>query len=165
MHIAMDVTLRFITIDKEISVNNKIRLTIFSSILIALVGCGGGGSSSSPQSNKPSKVVGCLGSVVGGLGAACTFVSGAVSFAFARKRLLDEQRHHDAFVRELRGTIKRSQELRAAHLGFLAAGAGATLEQAVIDTGWHQLGVKLNPQAVSDISAFLRTLDNQTPLP
>lgn len=39
-------------------------------------------------------------------------------------------------------------------------GAGKTLEQAVLDTGWHQLGITLSPTEVEDIALFLRTLDN-----
>ena len=39
-------------------------------------------------------------------------------------------------------------------------GATDTLEKAVFDTGWHQLGIKFNDQEVLDISAFLRSLDN-----
>lgn len=42
-------------------------------------------------------------------------------------------------------------------------GEGKTLEQAVQDTGWHQLGIKLNKQQVQEISVFLRTLDNTEP--
>ncbi|TDF39895.1 cytochrome-c peroxidase [Alteromonadaceae bacterium M269] len=40
-------------------------------------------------------------------------------------------------------------------------GAGATLEQAVLDTGWHQLGIKFTDVQVEDISAFLRALNNK----
>lgn len=39
-------------------------------------------------------------------------------------------------------------------------GAVFSLEQAVKDTAWHQLGTRLTDQDVADISAFLRTLDN-----
>ncbi|STO98505.1 cytochrome-c peroxidase [Grimontia hollisae] len=39
-------------------------------------------------------------------------------------------------------------------------GAVFSLEQAVKDTAWHQLGTKLSEQDVTDISAFLRALDN-----
>ncbi|WP_434361115.1 cytochrome-c peroxidase [Parasalinivibrio latis] len=39
-------------------------------------------------------------------------------------------------------------------------GAGETLEQAVRDTGWHQLGVRLSEKEIDEISAFLRALDN-----
>ena len=42
-------------------------------------------------------------------------------------------------------------------------GEGATLEQAVFDTGWLQLGIKLSDQEVADISAFMRALDNTRP--
>lgn len=40
-------------------------------------------------------------------------------------------------------------------------GAVYSLEQAVKDTAWHQLGVKLKPDAVEDITAFLKALDNE----
>ena len=40
-------------------------------------------------------------------------------------------------------------------------GEGATLEQAVLDTGWHQLGIKFTTEQVEDISAFLRALNNK----
>jgi cytochrome c peroxidase len=40
-------------------------------------------------------------------------------------------------------------------------GEGATLEQAVLDTGWHQLGIKFSDKQVDDISAFLRALNNK----
>jgi len=46
---------------------------------------------------------------------------------------------------------------------FFHDGAGTDLEQAVLDTGWLQLGVKLSDQDVKDISAFLRSLDNIKP--
>jgi len=46
---------------------------------------------------------------------------------------------------------------------FFHDGAGKTLEQAVLDTGWHQLGIKLEQKSVDDISAFLRSLDNTRP--
>ena len=39
-------------------------------------------------------------------------------------------------------------------------GSGETLEQAVLDTGWLQLGIKFTPEQVEDISAFLRALDH-----
>jgi len=42
-------------------------------------------------------------------------------------------------------------------------GGGATLDQAVFDTGWLQLGIKLSDQEVNDISAFLKALDNTKP--
>ncbi|CZF85610.1 cytochrome-c peroxidase [Grimontia marina] len=40
-------------------------------------------------------------------------------------------------------------------------GAVFSLEQAVRDTAWHQLGVKLNEQDVEDMTAFLQSLDNK----
>jgi len=40
-------------------------------------------------------------------------------------------------------------------------GAGATLEAAVFDTAWHQLGIEITDADVRDITAFLRSLDNQ----
>lgn len=40
-------------------------------------------------------------------------------------------------------------------------GAVFSLEQAVRDTAWHQLGVKLNEQDVDDMTAFLQSLDNK----
>ena len=46
---------------------------------------------------------------------------------------------------------------------FFHDGAGKDLEQAVLDTGWHQLGVRLNEREVADLSAFLRTLNNTRP--
>ena len=46
---------------------------------------------------------------------------------------------------------------------FFHDGAGKNLEQAVLDTGWHQLGVRLNDSEVADLSAFLRTLSNTRP--
>lgn len=42
-------------------------------------------------------------------------------------------------------------------------GAGATLEEAVFLTGWHQLGKKLSDSEVQDISAFLTSLNNIKP--
>ncbi len=39
-------------------------------------------------------------------------------------------------------------------------GAGETLEEAVRDTGWHQLGIRLSEKEVDEISAFLRALNN-----
>lgn len=46
---------------------------------------------------------------------------------------------------------------------FFHDGAGEDLEQAVFDTGWHQLGIKLDDKEVADMSAFLRALDNVAP--
>ena len=43
---------------------------------------------------------------------------------------------------------------------FFHDGAGETLEQAVFDTGFLQLGIRLNDKEVADISSFLRALDN-----
>ncbi len=43
-------------------------------------------------------------------------------------------------------------------------GEGATLEQAVLETGWHQLGIKFTDQQVKDISTFLRSLNNKPSL-
>jgi len=40
---------------------------------------------------------------------------------------------------------------------------GENLEKAVFDTGWLQLGIKLSEKEVSEISAFLRALDNTRP--
>ncbi|TWX69647.1 cytochrome-c peroxidase [Colwellia demingiae] len=40
-------------------------------------------------------------------------------------------------------------------------GAAATIEQAIEDTGWHQLGIKLNKQEVNSIKVFFNTLNNQ----
>ena len=42
-------------------------------------------------------------------------------------------------------------------------GEGENLEKAVFDTGWLQLGIKLTEKEVSEISAFLRALDNTRP--
>lgn len=39
-------------------------------------------------------------------------------------------------------------------------GKVATLEQAIIDTAWHQLGAKLTPAEVEDIRLFLLSLNN-----
>lgn len=39
-------------------------------------------------------------------------------------------------------------------------GAGITLEQAVKDTGFHQLGIKLTNKEVESITSFLNTLEN-----
>ncbi len=46
---------------------------------------------------------------------------------------------------------------------FFHDGAATDLEQAVFGTGWHQIGIKFDTQQVSDISAFLRSLDNTQP--
>jgi len=46
---------------------------------------------------------------------------------------------------------------------FFHDGAGETLEDAVFETGWHQIGIKLSDKDVADISAFLRALNNITP--
>lgn len=43
-------------------------------------------------------------------------------------------------------------------------GAAATIEQAIIDTGWHQLGIKLNDQEVEAIKVFFNSLNNQAEL-
>lgn len=40
-------------------------------------------------------------------------------------------------------------------------GAAVTIEQAIIDTGWHQLGIKLNNQEVEAIKVFFNSLNNQ----
>lgn len=40
-------------------------------------------------------------------------------------------------------------------------GAAATIEQAIEDTGWHQLGIKLSEQEVKSIKVFFNTLNNQ----
>lgn len=42
-------------------------------------------------------------------------------------------------------------------------GQGSSLEDAVFLTGWHQLGQKMNDQEVTEISAFLRSLNNTKP--
>jgi cytochrome c peroxidase len=39
-------------------------------------------------------------------------------------------------------------------------GAVDSLEQAVLDTGWHQLGLRFTEKEVEDITAFLKSLDN-----
>jgi len=41
-------------------------------------------------------------------------------------------------------------------------GAAETIEQAILDTGWHQLGIKLSKNDVKAIKTFFNTLDNQT---
>ena len=40
-------------------------------------------------------------------------------------------------------------------------GAATSIEQAIFDTGWHQLGIKLNKKEVADIKIFFKTLNNQ----
>jgi cytochrome c peroxidase len=40
-------------------------------------------------------------------------------------------------------------------------GAAATIEQAIKDTGWHQLGIKLSKEEVKSIKVFFNTLNNQ----
>jgi cytochrome c peroxidase len=40
-------------------------------------------------------------------------------------------------------------------------GAAKTIEQAIEDTGWHQLGLKLHPNDTKAIKAFFKTLNNQ----
>lgn len=40
-------------------------------------------------------------------------------------------------------------------------GAAATIEQAIEDTGWHQLGIKLSKEEVQAIKIFFNTLNNQ----
>ena len=40
-------------------------------------------------------------------------------------------------------------------------GAAATIEQAIKDTGWHQLGIKLSKEEVKRIKVFFNTLNNQ----
>ncbi len=40
-------------------------------------------------------------------------------------------------------------------------GSVATLDKAIYDMGWYQLGQKLNEQQVDDIAAFLKSLDHQ----
>jgi len=39
-------------------------------------------------------------------------------------------------------------------------GAATTIEQAIIDTGWHQLGIKLSTEEVTAIKQFFNTLNN-----
>ena len=46
---------------------------------------------------------------------------------------------------------------------FFHDGEGENLETAVLDTGWHQLGIRLNETEVNNISAFLRALNNTQP--
>ena len=40
-------------------------------------------------------------------------------------------------------------------------GAAATIEQAIKDTGWHQLGISLSEEEVLSIKQFFNTLNNQ----
>lgn len=40
-------------------------------------------------------------------------------------------------------------------------GAVNTIEQAIKDTGWHQLGIKLNEEEVKAIKMFFNTMNNQ----
>ncbi|MDX2369352.1 MAG: cytochrome c peroxidase [Colwellia sp.] len=40
-------------------------------------------------------------------------------------------------------------------------GAATTIEQAIEDTGWHQLGIRLSKQDVKAIKIFFSTLNNQ----
>ncbi len=40
-------------------------------------------------------------------------------------------------------------------------GAATSIEEAIFDTGWHQLGIRLNKKEVADIKIFFRTLNNQ----
>lgn len=46
---------------------------------------------------------------------------------------------------------------------FFHDGKGKSLEKAVLDTGWHQLGIKLDKTEVANISSFLRALNNTQP--
>ncbi|MCK0069451.1 cytochrome-c peroxidase [Kordiimonas laminariae] len=41
-------------------------------------------------------------------------------------------------------------------------GAVASLDRAVKDTAWHQVGLKISDQQTAEVVAFLKTLDNQT---
>lgn len=43
-------------------------------------------------------------------------------------------------------------------------GAATTIEQAIEDTGWHQLGIRLNKEDVKAITTFFNTLNNQAKL-
>lgn len=43
-------------------------------------------------------------------------------------------------------------------------GAAATIEQAIFDTGWHQLGIKLNKQDIAAIKDFFASLNHQPKL-
>lgn len=40
-------------------------------------------------------------------------------------------------------------------------GAASTIEEAIKDTGWHQLGIKLSTKDIVAIKVFFKTLDNQ----
>ena len=40
-------------------------------------------------------------------------------------------------------------------------GAAATIEQAIVDTGWHQLGIRINEEDTAAIKTFFKTLNNQ----
>ena len=40
-------------------------------------------------------------------------------------------------------------------------GAANTIEEAIDQTGWHQLGIKLTPKEIEAIKVFFKTLDNQ----
>lgn len=40
-------------------------------------------------------------------------------------------------------------------------GAAMTIEQAVVDTGWHQLGIKINEKDVKAIKTFFNTLSHK----
>ncbi|WP_077339080.1 cytochrome-c peroxidase [Pseudocolwellia agarivorans] len=40
-------------------------------------------------------------------------------------------------------------------------GAATTVEQAIEDTGWHQLGIKLNKDEINEIKTFFNTLNNK----
>lgn len=40
-------------------------------------------------------------------------------------------------------------------------GAATSIDKAIFDTGWHQLGIKLNKKEVADIKIFFKTLNNQ----
>jgi len=43
-------------------------------------------------------------------------------------------------------------------------GAATTIEQAIFDTGWHQLGIKLNKQDIAAIKDFFASLNHQPKL-
>lgn len=40
-------------------------------------------------------------------------------------------------------------------------GAAVTIEQAILDTGWHQLGIKINETDVKAIKTFFNTLSHK----
>ena len=40
-------------------------------------------------------------------------------------------------------------------------GAAASTDKAILDTGWHQLGIRLNKKDVADIKVFFQTLNNK----